>query len=486
MTTHYLAIDLGAESGRLILGTLADGKLSLREIHRFANGPVRRGPALHWNMEKLFNEVKTGLKKAARLKVPIASISTDSWGVDYVLYGATGRMMLPVFHYRDPRTARGVEIANARAGWPLIFAETGIQFMPLNTIYQLAAEDPARLKRAAGLLMVGDAFNHFLCGKAVAEESLASTTQLYNPVAKAWSRKLLTALKLPARLFPKIVPSGTRLGRLQPRLAKEVGLPPLEVIASCSHDTGAAVAAVPGQGKNWAYLSSGTWSLMGVEARKPVLTARCRELNFTNEIGYGGSVRLLKNISGLWLVQECRREWAKAGREYDYATLTRLAGEAAPFRSLVAPADPRFLLPDDMSAKMAAFCRETGQPEPRTPGEFVRCALESLALLYRRTLLMLEKLTGTKIERLHIVGGGSQNALLNQFAANSLQRPVITGPVEATAAGNIIVQALARGDLPSLAVARQIIAQSFETATVEPRDAAPWQQQYERFERLVG
>jgi rhamnulokinase len=485
MTKHYLAIDLGAESGRLILGTLADDKLSLKEVHRFANGPVRKAGSLHWNIQKLFDEVKVGLKKAAKLKLPIASISTDSWGVDYILYGANGRMMLPVYHYRDPRTARGVEVANAKVGWPGIFAETGIQFMALNTIYQLAAEDSARLKRADSLLLIGDAFNHYLCGQGAAEVSLASTTQLYNPVTKDWSKKLLAALKLPKRLFPKIVPSGAKLGRLKPSLAREVGLPPLEVIASCSHDTGAAVAAVPGQGRNWAYLSSGTWSLMGVEARKPVLTARCRELNFTNEIGYGGSVRLLKNISGLWLVQECRREWAKAGREYDYATLTRLAADAAPFRSLVNPADSRFLAPDGMPGKIAALCRETGQPEPSNPGEFVRCSLESLALLYRRTLLMLETLTGMKIERLHIVGGGSQNALLNQFAANSIQRTVVTGPVEATAAGNIIVQALALGDLPSLEAARQVIANSSETTTVQPRDAALWQAQYERFEKLV-
>lgn len=484
MTKHYLAIDLGAESGRLILGTLTDGKLSLEEIHRFPNGPVRKASSLHWDIQRLFSEVGTGLKKAGKLKLPIASISTDSWGVDYALYGANGRMMAPVYHYRDPRTAHGVEIANAKVGWPGIFAETGIQFMALNTIYQLAAEDPVRLKRAARMLLIGDAFNHFLCGKGAAEESLASTTQLYNPVTRDWSKKLLASLDLPKKLFPRIVPSGAKLGRLKPQLARAAGLPRIEVIASCSHDTGAAVAAVPGIGRNWAYLSSGTWSLMGVETRKPVLSAKCRELNFTNEIGYGGTVRLLKNIGGLWLVQECRRHWADKGKNYDYAALTRLAAEAKPFRSLVNPADSRFLAPDDMPQKMASYCRETGQPEPTKPGEFVRCALESLALLYRRTLLMLEELTRTRIERLHIVGGGSKNALLNQFAANSIQRPVVTGPVEATAAGNIIVQALALGDLPSLAAARQVVFDSSESTTVEPKDAAEWTRQYVRFEKM--
>jgi len=481
MTKHYLAIDLGAESGRVILGTLADDKLTLQEIHRFPNGPVRHGNSLHWDIPKLFAQVKLGLSKAGRLHLPIASISTDSWGVDYILYDAAGRPMRPVYHYRDPRTAQGVERAHAKLGWPTIFAETGIQFMPLNTIYQLAAEDPERLRRAARLLLIGDAFNHFLCGQAVAEESLASTTQLYNPRTRDWSPKLLKALRLPRRLFPDIVPSGTRLGPLKPHLARQTRLPRTEVIASCSHDTGAAVAAVPAQGQHWAYLSSGTWSLMGVEARKPVLTAQCRKLNFTNEIGYGGSVRLLKNIIGLWLVQECRRHWAQAGQHYDYTTLTQLAAEAPPFRSLINPADPRFVPPDDMPGRIAAFCRETGQPEPTTPGQFVRCALESLALLYRRTLETLETLTRSRIDRLHIVGGGSQNTLLNQFAANAIQRPVVTGPVEATAAGNIVVQALALGHLPSLDAARQLIARSMPPATVQPQETAVWDEQYRRF-----
>jgi rhamnulokinase len=282
------------------------------------------------------------------------------------------------------------------------------------------------------------------------------------------------------------VPSGATLGRLKPQLAAEAGLPRIKVIASCSHDTGAAVAAVPGFGRNWAYLSSGTWSLMGVEVRKPILSAKCRELNFTNEIGYGGTVRLLKNISGLWLVQECRRHWAGKGRNYDYAALTRLAAEAKPFRSFVNPADARFLAPDDMPQKMAAYCRETGQPEPTKPGEFVRCALESLALLYRRTLLLLEDLSRMKIERLHIVGGGSKNALLNQLAADALQLPVLTGPVEATAAGNILVQALALGHLPSLAAARDVVGRSLEVGIAQPQPLPDGAQLHERFERLLA
>lgn len=485
MNTHYLACDLGAESGRLMLGTLAEGRLELKELHRFSNTPVKANGSLTWNIRALFDSLQAGLKKAAALNLPISSISTDSWGVDYMLYGQNGALLEPTFHYRDSRTARGVENVKSKVDWQTIFGETGIQFMALNTIYQLAAEVPERLARAKQLLLIGDAFNHYLCGVARAEESLASTTQLYNPRAKTWSTALLDALNLPETLFPAIVPSGTRLGKLRAELAREAGLPQLDVVASCSHDTGAAVAAVPASGENWAYLSSGTWSLMGVELPSPIITDASRELNFTNEIGFGGSVRLLKNIIGLWLVQECRRHWEQAGQKYDYAALAKLAGEAPPFVSLINPGDARFVSPENMPARIAAFCKETGQPEPATPGATIRCVLESLALFYRRTLQQVEQLIGKKIERLHIVGGGSQNALLNQFTANALQIPVVTGPVEATAAGNILIQAIALGHLPSLAAGREAIRRSFDMGQFQPQDAAQWQSAFARMQKLM-
>ncbi len=486
MPTHHLACDLGAESGRLMLGTIADGRLALEELHRFPNRVSRTGDSLHWDIPRLFDELKVGLKKAAALKVPIASISTDSWGVDYVLLDARGKVIPPAFHYRDPRTALGVERVRAKVPRPEVFAETGIQFMPLNTLYQLAAEEPARLREASQMLMIADAFNFWLSGTARIEESNASTTQLYDPRAQLWSGKLLQALGLPAKLFPAIVSSGTRLGTLTPELALETGLGEIAVIAGCSHDTAAAVAAVPASGENWAYLSSGTWSLLGLELSQPLLTDACRELNFTNEVGFGGSIRLLKNISGLWLVQECRREWAQAGQDFDYATLTRLAAETPPFVSLINPGDQRFLAPSSMTGAMAEFCRETKQPVPATPGAFVRCALESLALLYRRTLRDLEQLTGRHIKQLHIVGGGSRNPLLNQFAANATQLPVLAGPVEATAAGNVMVQAIALGEVPSLSAAREIIAASFPVERIEPHDEMDWAQAYQRFVKLIG
>ncbi len=484
--SHHLAIDLGAESGRLILGTLNDGLLSLKEVHRFPTGATRAGDELHWDIPRIFGEVETGLRAAGAMGLPIASASTDSWGVDYLLLRADGSLISPTYHYRDPRTELGVAAAHARVSWPEIFAESGVQFMLLNTLYQLAAETPERLGQAAQLLLIGDAFNHHLSGVARAEVTLASTSMLYNPRMRGWSRVLQQRLGLPERLFPELVPAGTPLGPLRESLARAAGLSGVEIVATCSHDTGAAVAAVPAQGEGWAYLSSGTWSLMGVERPEPVLTDTARELNFTNEIGFANTVRLLKNISGLWLVQECRRAWSAAGRDFEYATLSRLATEARPFVSLINPADPCFHAPDDMPARIAAHCRDHGEPVPADEGAMLRCIFESLALLYRRTREQLEQITGSPISRLHIVGGGSKNVLLNQCAANALQVPVVAGPVEATAAGNLLVQAQALGRLRTLADLRTVVRNSFDVTTFEPRDGAAWEQAYLRFQRMTA
>lgn len=507
MATHYIGIDLGAESGRVMLGSLTEGRLALEEIHRFANTPLRTDGSWHWDVPTIWAGIKAGLHLVARRGLPIASVSVDSWGLDCVLLDAHGAVMPPVFHYRDPRTERGVKTLFAKVPWEQVFAETGIQFMPINHLYHLAAETPERLSRAAQIVPIGDVFNCFLSGVARAEVSMASTTQLYNPRTRTWSKPLLDALGLALEKFPPLVEPGTKLGGLKPQVASETGLnADVQVIATCTHDTGAAVAGVPvaadvrsrtgGEGAaevrlltsaattDWAYLSSGTWSLLGLELDAPILTDRCRELNFTNEIGFGGSVRLLKNIVGLWLVQECRREWAGAGQEFDYATLAQLAAEAEPFRSLINPGDPRFTQADGMPERIAAYCRATSQPLPETPGQFIRCALESLALQYRRVLRQAEELAGAKVERLHIVGGGSKNALLNQFAADACGVPVIAGPAEATAIGNILVQAIALGHLSSLAAGREVVGASFETVRHEPREAAQWQVAWERFERL--
>ena len=486
MPTNYLACDLGADSGRLMLGSLEAGKISVQELHRFPNGPTKTNGALYWNIDGLFAELKVGLKKAAATQLPIASISTDSWGVDYVLYDERGLIMPPVWCYRDGRTALGIENVRDKVDWPIIYAITGIQFMAFNTIYQVASEPPERLQQAKQILLIGDAFNYFCSDVARNEVSLASTTQLYNPTYNRWSKRLSAALGLREGLFAPLCPSGTRLGPLKKSLATETGLPPIEVIATCSHDTGAAVAAIPASGGNWAYLSSGTWSLMGVELPKPVINEQARTLGFTNEIGFGDTIRLLKIIIGLWIVQECRRQWVKEGAKYEFAELEKLAAAAPPFVSLINPDDPRFLSPDNMPEKIADFCRETSQPVPASPGAYVRCIYESLALFYRSTLRKLERLTGKKIEKLHIVGGGSKDATLNQFAANALKIPVFAGPAECAALGNLLIQAITLGHIASHAAAREIVRNSFELKIFTPQDAEQWDAAATRFEKLAG
>ena len=484
MTSRYLAIDLGAESGRVMLGTLEDGRIALEELSRFSNTPIRDGERMYWNIPALFDGIHAGLAKAGALGQAITSVSTDAWGVDYVLIDDAGEIMEPVFHYRDPRTAEGEKNVLARVDWPTLFEETGIQYMLLNTSIQLGAEAPGRLAKAAQLLTIADAVNYLLCGVARIEVSMASTTQLYNPRLANWSDRLIDALDLPRSLFPDVVDSATTLGPLKPGLAAETGLAKLNVVASLSHDTASAIAAVPAEGERWAYISSGTWSLMGLELSAPIVNDACRELNFTNEIGHGGSIRLLKNIIGLWLVQECRRTWAAQGNEHSYADLAEQASAAEPYVSVLNPSDPRFLAPDDMPQRIADACRETGQPVPGTPGAVVRCALESLSLLYARTLRESEKLVGWRAATVHIVGGGSRNELLNQLTADAANIQVVAGPTEATASGNVLVQAIAAAAVKDLDEARQIVRNSFETTTFDPYPSDSLEAARARFNQL--
>jgi rhamnulokinase len=359
--------------------------------------------------------------------------------------------------------------------------------MSINTIYHLASDaekSRALLDVADGFLNIGDYFNYLFSGIARNDESNASTTQLYNPRTRSWSDKLIELCGLPRKIFPKLVAPGTALGPLLPDVADETGLRDVQVVTTCSHDTGAAVAAVPAQGDDWAYLSSGTWSLLGVELPQPLISEKVRAHNFTNEAGYGGTTRFLKNIVGLWILQESRRAWARAGQELDYGTLMQHAQDAEPFRSLINPNAARFGKPDAMPEKIAAFCRETGQPAPETPGQFTRCILESLALLYRKTLEEIIRLTGREVSRLHIVGGGSQSALLNQFAASATQREVIAGPAEATAIGNVLIQALALGHIESLDALRKVVRDSFSLQTYQPLEVESWREAYQRFSQL--
>ncbi|MFY8216393.1 MAG: rhamnulokinase [Chthoniobacterales bacterium] len=488
-TSYFVACDLGAESGRVMLGTLSDGVLKLEEVHRFPNLPVRLGDSLRWDILGTFRELKTGLKKVGSMGLPVTSLSVDSWGVDYVWIGAGQPMLAPPYVYRDERVDAAFEVATARVSKEIIFEATGLQFLAFNTLYQLCSDmehSPAMVGIAEQFLCIADYFNFLFSGVGRLEQSMASTTQVYDPRTRDWSASLIEAFDLPVRVFPEIVPSGTTLGGITPAIALETGLAPtVNVVATCSHDTGAAVAAVPASGgDDWAYLSSGTWSLIGVELPEPLICTDVYAADFTNEGGFGGTTRFLKNVVGLWILQECRRTWVAEGHEFDYATLTALASDAAPLVSLINPADSRFVKPGDMPAKIEAFCRESGQLVPATTGAYVRCILESLALMYRRQLALIESLTGRTIRKLHIVGGGSQSNLLNQFSANATGRMVIAGPVEGTAIGNILIQAIASGHLDSLGALRECVARSFPVDEFSPEEADLWSDAFKRFESL--
>ncbi|MDW8355914.1 MAG: rhamnulokinase family protein [Bryobacterales bacterium] len=483
---HYLAFDLGAESGRAILGSISDSRLTLEELHRFPNVPVRLPTGLYWDSFRLFYEIQLGLALAGReRRLQLDGIGVDTWGVDFALLARDGTLVANPMHYRDSRNDGMLERTFAVVPREEIFAQTGIQFLQLNSLYQLysmkLASSPA-LEVADKLLFMPDLFNYWLTGVQRSELTIASTSQFYNPVAGRWATELFDRLGLPARILPEIVPPGTRLGSLLPHVAEAAGLAAAPVYATACHDTASAVAAVPARGDGWCYISSGTWSLMGVELDKPVINAQSLALNFTNEIGAAGRIRFLKNIAGMWLLQECRRAWALEGADYTYEQLARMAAAAPPFGPLIQP--DAFLHPGDMPAKIAAFCRATNQPPPQTPGQFCRTILESLALRYRQVLENLESLLGRRLETIHIVGGGSRNELLNQLAADATGRVVIAGPAEATAAGNVLVQAMGAGLLRSLEEARELVRRSFDLTTFEPRADSRWEAAYERFLRL--
>jgi rhamnulokinase len=480
----FLAFDLGAESGRALLGHLDGQRLTLEERHRFANPNGRMNGHLHWNLLAQWEELKTGLRKAASGGTKLDGIGVDTWGVDFGLIGKGGEVLGFPYMYRDSRTDGMMDKVFERVPRDKVFEATGIQFMQLNSLFQLFAmkqADSPVLNAAETMLFMPDLFNYLFTGERRSEFSIATTSQMYDPRKRDWATNLLTQLELPTHILPQIIPSGTVIGRLHDDVAKEVAVEAMPVIAPACHDTGSAVAAVPAQGEEWCYISSGTWSLMGVELAEPLINAKALEYNYTNEGGVGGTIRFLKNIMGLWLVQECRRQWQKEGHEHSYAELTQMAGEADALRSLVNPDHGPFLSPGDMPRKIAEFCTKTKQPVPSSQGQFVRACLDSLALAYRKTLEGLEDVLGRKIGVIHIVGGGVQNELLTQMTADACGREVIAGPVEATAIGNILVQAMAIGDVKSLADARAIVRQSFDVKRYQPRQTAPWDGAYQRF-----
>ena len=467
-TENYLAIDLGAGSGRVMLASFDGSRISINELHRFENSGVDLLGSLHWDVLGLYREILRGLQASAGAR-PV-SLGVDTWGVDFALLDRNGELLGNPRHYRDPRTTGKMAEVFELVSRETIFESTGLQFMELNSLFQLfSLRGSPALEAASSFLMMPDLFHYWFTGERACEFTDSTTSQCYDPRKRAWACPILEALGLPTEIFGKVVEPGTLLGDLRPAVAQECGLHRLRVVAPGTHDTASAVAAVPAEADQWAYLSSGTWSLLGVEASDPHVTPSVLEKNFTNEGGVARTTRLLKNICGLWLLEECRREWARQGIRTDYGELVAEAAESAAFRSLIDVDAPEFGTPGDMPGRIASACRSTAQPVPETPGQFARTIFESLALKYRYVLADLAEITGRSPAVLHVVGGGSQNKLLCQYAANACGIPVIAGPVEATAVGNALMQGIASGVIGDLAQGREIVRRSFILNRYEPR-----------------
>jgi rhamnulokinase len=478
---RFLAFDLGAESGRAVVASLAGGHLAIEPAARFANTPLQIGESLRWNIDDLWAHMRAALEG---VDAPLASIGVDTWGCDYALLDSAGQLLEPPYHYRDGRTAGVMTRVVDRLGRDRIYETTGIQFLPFNSLYQLAAARQAEsqaLSKAAAFVTIADLFGARLSGRVACEYTNATTTQCVDASKRTWAWPLIEALDLPSRIFGEVVEPGTVLGCTRAELGRHRGVP---VVAPACHDTGSAVAAVA-TGGDTAFLSSGTWSLLGVELPGPVLTPRAASLNFTNEGGVGGTIRLLKNISGLWLLQASRRDWAHHGQTFTYSELTDAAADAPARTAFVDPDDPSFLNPPDMPSAIAAYCERTGQKSPATPAHVARTIFESLALKYRFVLEGLEEVSGLAFRTLRIVGGGAQNRLLNQLIADVTARSVVAGPIEATALGNVAVQMLATGYVSSIAAARAVIDGSFPADRFVPRNTEAWERHYRRFRDCV-
>ena len=484
----YIAVDLGAESGRVMLGSVSDDKIALEEIHRFSNGPVEERGSLRWDFDKLLSEVKTGISKAVKKAgTQVWGIGIDSWGVDFGLLDVDGKLVENPYHYRDSRTDGMMEKAFELMGKREIYENTGLQFMQLNSVYQVLAmrlASSAALAKTKTLIFIADLFSYHLCGKIYGEYSLASTSQMMDMSTGQWSKEIFDKLSLPIDIMPRIVEPGTVVGQLSAKIGNELRCGPIPVIAIGSHDTASAVVAVPAGESNWAYLSSGTWSLIGVEVSEAIINRKSFEYEFTNEGGVENTIRLLKNIMGLWLVQECKRQWEREGVELSYPELTEMAEKAQPFARHIEVDSREFLAPGDMPKRINNYLAETGQKKIQDKGQMIRAILEGLAFKYRLVLERLEDVTGNKIDCLHIVGGGMQNELLNQFAANATGKKVVAGPAEATATGNILMQAKATGQIKNLAEARKIVRNSFELKEYQPQNASLWEERYNELKCL--
>ena len=487
MAKRVLAFDFGASSGRAIIGTLDNGRITLNEVHRFSNDPVTVNGTFYWDVLRLFHEIKQGLLKAKQAG-GFDSIGIDTWGVDFGLLDKDGVLLENPVHYRDKRNIGMVEKAAKYIGKDEMYKLTGIQFMDFNTAFQLLSikeNRPELLARAQSLLFMPDLFAYFLTGNKVSEYSIATTSQLVDINTRDWSKEMLEKLGLPEKIFNRIVPSGSVTGYLSDEICEELGLEKVPVIAVCGHDTQSAVTAVPSEKEDFAFISSGTWSLFGTETKKPIVNDLSYSFNVTNEGGFGYSTAFLKNICGLWLIQESRRQWIREGKEYSYAELEKAALREKPFARFIDPDAPEFAVPGNLPARIADYCRRTGQSVPENEGQTVRCIYESLALRYRAVLEGIEKCTGKNYDSLNVVGGGTKDTLLCKMTADACNITVYAGPIEATVMGNVAVQLISGGDIADVIEARRIIANSGQLKCYSPENTAAWDEAYEKFKSVT-
>jgi len=483
----FIAFDLGATSGRAIAGTLADGEITMEEISRFSNSIIPVGDHFHWNLLGIYNILKNSLKICAQEgRFQPESIGIDTWGVDFGLLAKDGSLLGEPYAYRDPHTNGILDEYFKLVPREKVYDLTGIQFMQFNSLFQLFAmkrNGSSLLESAQDLLFLPDLLNYLFTGVKKAEFTIASTSQMLNPKTMNWAKELFDVFGTPVSLMQELVLPGTIVGTLTDAIAKETGIGKIPVVAVGAHDTASAIASVPAEGDNWAYLSSGTWSLMGIETRKPLINKETEAMNFTNEGGVEGTFRFLKNITGMWLLEQCRKEWEQ--ENWSYEQLVEMAKAEKPFLCFVDPDAPDFMNPENMPEAISALCSRTGQKAPETAGQFVRCIYESLALKYRYVIELLKKVSPHPIEKLHVIGGGAKNAYLCQFTADAIGMPVVAGPAEGTAMGNLLVQAMAMGHLSSLADIRKIVRNSVETETYLPQNTAEWNKAYERFCKIL-
>ncbi len=484
-----LAFDFGASSGRAMLGTLQEGHLELKEIHRFSNDPVNVTGGLHWDTLRLLHEIKQGILKCVNGgDRDIASMAIDTWGVDFGLLDERGELIGNPYHYRDKRTRGMMEKVFEIMPQKQLYMKTGIQLMELNTVFQLFSmiySGSSQMSQAKTLLLTPDLFNYFLTGVKATEYSIASTTQLLDPVKKQWSEEIIEKLGIPRGIFTDIVMTGTVIGNLSAEICDELGVKPISVIAAAGHDTQAAVASVPACRDDFVYISCGTWSLMGVETDSPILNDKSFCMSFTNEGGINNKITFLKNIMGLWLIQECKRQWDREGKKLSFAAMESMAREAGSVKCFIDPDDQLFVLPGNMPERIERYCRNTGQYVPQSAGEVVMCICQSLALKYRMTVESLEQVLGRKLPVIHMVGGGIKDKLLCSLTADVTGREVIAGPVEATSVGNLVIQSMALGKVKNIREARGIVRDSFPTEIFKPRDSQRWDQPYETFKNII-